>query len=277
MRGGFPLFSCVVAAVLAVGAGSWPTVRAQAFGGSGGMEEQARMSSLFADKTWPKPAAGSWTPPKPDPSGLPPIISKIETQAKVVFLTIDDGYEYDAEFVKIVRERQVPIMTFLTTSYAAQRGPYFWALKHAGSLMENHTVTHKNLRVLGPEGQRREVCDASDKILEQFGRRPQVFRPPFGAYNDITRKVVQDCGMKSILLWSAEFYNGTTSPRGIRDDFQRGDGGQGFKPGDIILMHYRKGLAAQMTSILDMIKQAGFEPAAIENYLPVSLGGTAPG
>ena len=41
-------------------------------------------------------------------------------------------------------------------------------------------------------------------------------------------------------------------------------------------MHYRKGLAGQLKMILTWIEQAGFRPAAVENYLPRSLGGNAP-
>ncbi|MEO3783444.1 polysaccharide deacetylase family protein [Actinocorallia sp. B10E7] len=277
MRGGFPLLSSAVAAVLALAAGVWPSVRVQAVNGPDAEEMRAEYRAVFADQSWPRPAPGSWTLPKPSADGLPPVISRIETQEKVVFLTIDDGYEYDAEFAEIVRKEKVPILTFLTSVYIPQHGPYFWALKNAGSRMENHTVNHKNLALLGPEGQRQEICGASDKIEEQYGRRPTVFRPPFGSYNQTTLQVTKECGMKSVLLWSAEFYNGTRSPQGVPDAFVRGDGGQGFKPGDIVLMHYRKGLASQMRTILGWIRDQGFKPAAIENYLPESLGGNAEG
>ncbi|WP_241682729.1 hypothetical protein [Actinomadura sp. J1-007] len=56
-----------------------------------------------------------------------------------------------------------------------------------------------------------------------------------------------------------------------------GDGaGKGFKPGDVILMHYRKGLAQQFQMMLGWIKEQGFRPAAVQNYIPKSLGGNAP-
>ncbi|MDX6743110.1 polysaccharide deacetylase family protein [Actinocorallia sp. A-T 12471] len=275
MRGGFPLLSSAVAVALAVAAGAWPSIRTVAYGGPDAAEVTA--AAKIPDQVWATPAKGSYTPPAGSTDGLPPVVTKIETQEKVVFLTIDDGYEYDEEFVRIVREQKVPILTFLTSSYIAGHGPYFWALKNAGSQMENHSVSHANLPALGPEGQKKEVCGASDAIEQQYGRRPTIFRPPFGAYNDITKQVVKDCGMKSIILWSAEYYNGTTSPQGVRDAFVRGDGGTGFKPGDIVLMHYRKGLAQQMTTILGWINEQGYKPAALENYLPESLGGNAPG
>ncbi|MBG6088371.1 polysaccharide deacetylase family protein [Actinomadura viridis] len=275
MRGKMPVVTTVMAGVMGVAAGTWPAVRAAASGDEG-PSTRSRLGTVLADQAWERPRPGSWTPPKPAPDGLPPTISRIVTQDKVVFLTIDDGYEYDAEFVDLVRKERVPILTFLTSRYVKGQGQYFWALRNAGSQMENHTVNHLNMALQTPEKQKREICGASDTITQQYGRRPQIFRPPFGSFNLTTRKMAKECGIKSILLWSAEFYNGTSGPGVGFNGFARGDGGKGFRPGDIVLMHYRKGLAQQLQMILGWIRQQGYRPAAVENYLPRSLGGNAP-
>ncbi|MEV5825477.1 polysaccharide deacetylase family protein [Spirillospora sp. NPDC052242] len=274
MRGKTPVIAMVAAGVLGVTAGGWPVVRAQA--GESGPSTRTQLAAALADRTFPAPEPGSWTPPKPAPDGLPPVINSIDTQDRVVFLTIDDGYVYDAEFVNLVRKEKVPIMTFLTSRYIDGHGQYFWALKRAGSPMENHTVGHPDMATLGPDAQKKEICEASDAIAKQYGRRPTLFRPPFGSYNETTRRVSKDCGVKALVLWSAEYYNGTSGPGVGYNGFARGDGGAGFKPGDIILMHFREGLAGQLKAFLDKIRKAGFRPAALENYLPRSLGGNAP-
>lgn len=274
MPGKAPLITIVAAALVGVVAGGWPVVTAQA--GDSGPSMRTQLASVLGDQKWTTPKPGSWTMPKPSTDGLPPVIDHIETQENVVFLTIDDGYEYDSQFVNIVRKQKVPIMTFLTSTYIKGQGQYFWAMRNAGSRMENHTVSHPNMPTLSEEGQKKQICDASDEIQKQYGHRPEVFRPPFGSFNPTTRKVARECGIKSILIWSAEFYNGTSGPGVGFNGFARGDGGKGFKPGDIILMHYRKGLAQELEMILGWIRQAGFRPAAVQNYLPKSLGGNAP-
>ena len=274
MRGKTPVIAMVAAGVVGAAAGGWPVLRA--LPGGSGPSVRAELSSVLADQQWATPKPGSWTMPRSSPDGLPPVINHIDTQERVVFLTIDDGYTYDAEFVNLVRKEKVPILTFLTSTYIKGEGQYFWAMRNAGSVMENHTVTHPNMVTLGPEAQKKEICDSSDTITTQYGRRPQIFRPPFGSFNETTRTVAKECGIKSILLWSAEFYNGTTGPGVGFNGFARGDGGKGFKPGDIVLMHYRKGLAEQFQMILGWIRQQGFRPAAVQNYLPVALGGNAP-
>ncbi|WP_019630762.1 polysaccharide deacetylase family protein [Actinomadura atramentaria] len=274
MRGKTPVAATVVAALAGVAAAGWPAVAGT--GGPSGPTMRAQLAAVLADQEWPRPAPGSWTPPKPAVDGLPTVISKIDTTDKVVFLTMDDGYEYDSDFVALVRKEHVPYMTFLTSTYIHGEAQYFWALRNAGSVMENHTIDHPNMPTLSPEAQKRQICESSDAIAAQFGRRPEIFRPPFGAYNTATRQAAKECGIKSVLLWTAEFYNGTTGPGVGFNGFARADGGKGFKPGDIILMHYRKGLAGEFATMLGWIRQAGFRPAAVQNYLPRSLGGTAP-
>ncbi|NKZ08240.1 polysaccharide deacetylase family protein [Actinomadura latina] len=274
MRGKTPVIAMVAAGVFGVAAGGWPVVAAQA--GDSGPSMETQLASVLGAQKWATPKPGSWTVPKPSPNGLPAVIDHIETQERVVFLTIDDGYTYDSEFVNLVRKEKVPILTFLTSTYIKGQGQYFWAMRNAGSPMENHTISHPNMATLSAEAQKKEICGASDAIQTQYGRRPEIFRPPFGSYNQTTLQVARDCGIKSVLLWSAEFYNGTSGPGVGYNGFARGDGGKGFKPGDIVLMHYRKGLAEEFTMILGWIRQAGFRPAAVENYLPASLGGNAP-
>lgn len=274
MRGKTPVITMVAAGVLGVAAGGWPV--ATALAGDSGPPMRTQLASVLGDQKWATPKPGSWTIPEPSKDGLPTVIKSIKTQDRVVFLTIDDGYTYDAEFVNLVRKEKVPIMTFLTSTYIKGQGQYFWAMRNAGSVMENHTVSHPNMATLGPDAQKKEICEASDQIAKQYGRRPEILRPPFGSFNETTREMAKECGIKSILLWSAEFYNGTSGPGVGFNGFARGDGGKGFKPGDIVLMHYRKGLAQQLQMILNWIEQAGFRPAAVENYLPKSLGGNVP-
>jgi peptidoglycan/xylan/chitin deacetylase (PgdA/CDA1 family) len=275
MRGKTPVAATVAAAIVGVAAAAGPAVGSA--GGPSGPSMSAQLAAVLADQRWPAPKPGSWTPPKPAVDGLPTVINKIDTQDKVVFLTIDDGYEYDSQFVDIVRKERVPILTFLTTTYVRGEAQYFWAMRNAGSQIEDHTVTHPNMATLPLESQQREICQSADTIAAQYGRRPTLFRPPFGSYNTLTRQAAKACGMKAILLWSAEFYNGTSGPGVGFNGFARGDGaGTGFRPGDIVLMHYRKGLAGQFQTILGWIKQQGFRPAAVQEYLPRSLGGNAP-
>ena len=60
---------------------------------------------------------------------LPPVISHIPVKDKLVFITVDDGWEKDPSFVKLVRERRIPLTLFLTNDAIKKDYGYFRGLQ----------------------------------------------------------------------------------------------------------------------------------------------------
>ncbi|GAA4253088.1 hypothetical protein GCM10022255_052450 [Dactylosporangium darangshiense] len=90
-----------------------------------------------------------------------------------------------------------------------------------------------------------------------YGRRPVLFRPPFGEKDATTLKVVHDCGMKAAFFWKE------TTDKGI----VRYQAGNTVKAGDIILMHFRPAFVDDFLAVLQAISQAGLTPARLEDYI----------
>ncbi|MER6947900.1 polysaccharide deacetylase family protein [Nonomuraea sp. NPDC000554] len=210
------------------------------------------------------------------PGPLPPVISSIPTKRKVVFLTIDDGWEQDPGFVKQVRDGRIPITAFAMRDAVEAKGTpdpaggpgryvgagkwgYFRSLKDAGVPVENHTLTHPNLRLLGYDAQRREICGSSQVIKKELGVRPTLFRPPFGNYNTDTLRAAKSCGLTSVLLWTA-----TVQPGG-KIAYQVPD--KKLRPGDILLLHFRPNLSRDFRILVNKIKRRGFELGNLQAYL----------
>ncbi|MEV0583401.1 polysaccharide deacetylase family protein [Nonomuraea sp. NPDC050310] len=207
---------------------------------------------------------------------LPPVISSIPTKRKVVFLTIDDGWEQDPGFVRQVREQRIPITVFAMRQaveavgtpdrsggqarfVGAGKWDYFRQLAEAGAPIENHTLTHPNLRLLGEAAQRQEICGASKVIRREIGARPVLFRPPFGNYNDATLQAAKACGMTAVLLWTA-----TVQPGG-KIAYQVPD--KRLRPGDILLLHFRPNLERDFRILVSKIKRRGYELGDLQAYL----------
>ncbi|WP_260477698.1 polysaccharide deacetylase family protein [Nonomuraea sp. WAC 01424] len=214
-------------------------------------------------------------------NGLPPVISSIPTKRKVVFLTIDDGWEQDPGFVKQVRDRRIPITAFAMRDAVEAKGDpdpaggpghyvgagkwgYFRQLRDAHVPVENHTLTHPDLRRLPFDAQRREICGSSQVIAKEIGTRPALFRPPFGSYNTDTLRAAKRCGMKAVLLWTA-----TVQPGG-KIAYQVPD--KQLRPGDILLLHFRPNLAADFRVLVNKIKRRGFELGDLQAYLDAATG-----
>ncbi|WP_338697216.1 polysaccharide deacetylase family protein [Streptomyces sp. Q6] len=203
-------------------------------------------------------------PPR-GPGAVPPVVDRVPTRDKVVFLTYDDGAEKDPRFVDLVRDLRLPISMFLTHSVAAPGYGHFGTLRRLGAEVENHTLTHPFLPGLGYVGQHAEICGQQDRLRSRFGTAPRLLRPPYGNYDADTLRAAGACGIDAIVLWRASMQI---------HDLRYADGGDRLHPGDIILTHFRgpadlKGttLTQMTTRMLRRIQEQGFTVGRLEDYL----------
>lgn len=185
------------------------------------------------------------------------VLSRIPTSDAVVFVGIDDGYVRLPEVARMLGERHAPLSLFVTASSLEEEPDYFRGIVAGGATVENHTITHPLLTSLSEESQRREICGASDTAARLIGRRPTLFRPPFGAYNAATLRAVHDCGMDTVVLWDVAVNDGHVQ-------FQQGDR---LLPGDIVLMHFRSTGVEDLSALLTAIDEAGLRIASLEDYI----------
>ncbi|MFE2288389.1 polysaccharide deacetylase family protein [Streptomyces sp. NPDC059443] len=214
----------------------------------------------------PKPAVKPQIPPaKP---GRVQVIDRIPVPAddKVVFLTFDDGAEKNPEFLKMAADLKLPISMFLTDNIASSDYGHFEKLRDNGSnsTINNHTLTHPNLKTLSFAAQKKEICGQQERLEKRFGTKPTRFRPPYGNYNDDTLRAANECGISQLLLWRVSMQI---------NNFQYAEG-SALKPGDIILAHFRgpaelKGSTEiEMTQrMLQRIQEQGYKIGRLEDYL----------
>ncbi|WP_233157928.1 polysaccharide deacetylase family protein [Actinokineospora bangkokensis] len=183
---------------------------------------------------------------------MAPVVRRIPTDKPYVFLTIDDGEIKDPAAVELAK-RGWPTL-FLNEKYFKDDAAYFTSLN---APVEDHTVDHPNLRGKPYEFQREEICDDADAEQRAFGVRPTLFRPPFGNYDDNTRRAAAACGLKAVVLWDETINNGAMQ-------FQVG---HHLRPGDIVLMHFRKTFTEDYQAFLDQVKADGLTPARLPDFL----------
>jgi len=191
--------------------------------------------------------------------GLVPVISQVKTTDRVVFLTIDDGYAKDPAFKDYVVANKIPLTMFLVSQAAAAKPSFFSSIATVkGSSIQNHGVNHSSLRTLSAAGQRKQICGNAATEKKLFGTAPTLVRPPYGAYNQTTRSVAYQCGMKALVLWSAsmpssKLYYGS---------------GTKLKPGDIILIHFRPTDGVKnMKKLLGIINAANLQIGSLTDYV----------
>lgn len=196
--------------------------------------------------------------PLPIVDGLAPVLTKVSTEQKVVFLTIDDGAIKRDSFLALLEKNGIKASLFLAHNYIAGSSDFYRKYTAAGHLIENHTMTHDlGFIQLSYEQQKAEICGMADFEEQQFGRRPVFFRPPGGPYTLATRRAVAACGMKVIVAWESKANAGGM-------DYQVG---AGLRPGDIVLMHFRKEFPDDLAAFLKAQKAAGLQVVLLEDYL----------
>jgi peptidoglycan/xylan/chitin deacetylase (PgdA/CDA1 family) len=147
---------------------------------------------------------------------------------------------------------------FLVES-AASAGESFWQqAQRDGGTVEAHTISHPDLTKVSEARRRQEICGTLDDFQQRFGRRPTLFRPPYGAFNPAVQADAASCGFKALIMWKGSTNDG-------RFDLQEGPN---LHPGDIILLHWRTDLYQDLLKVFDTVKAQGFSIGRLEDYFP---------
>jgi peptidoglycan/xylan/chitin deacetylase (PgdA/CDA1 family) len=202
--------------------------------------------------------------PTPEPVTVPAgagagWYSRIATTQPVAFVTIDDGWIKRPEARQLLADAHVPVTLFLTVDAIRDNPEYFRQLQLAtpNVAIEAHTITHQLLRGKPYLTQRREICGSADELAKLYGRRPVLFRPPFGSKDATTLQAARDCGMKAVFFWTESVDKGNV----------RYQGEHKVHPGDIILMHFRERFVDDFIAALTAIHAAGLTPALLSDYV----------
>lgn len=133
---------------------------------------------------------------------------------KNVYLTFDCGYEYYAtdkttgeryavtgRILDVLKEKNVKAVFFITKDYVDMAPDLVQRMVDEGHVVGNHTVYHPVMPSKSIDRMEREVMVLHDLVLEKYGYKMTLFRPPTGAYSIQSLAVVQNLGYKSV-LWS---------------------------------------------------------------------------
>jgi peptidoglycan/xylan/chitin deacetylase (PgdA/CDA1 family) len=190
--------------------------------------------------------------------GKAPVVTRIDTTKPYVFITMDDGVTRDPNALRLIRDSGAHPTLFLNNVYVSGHADYFRPLAdQGGAAIEDHTITHPNLKGKSYDAQKKEICGDADDLAKDYGKRPTLFRPPFGNYDDTTRKAAADCGMKAVVNWTAA----------VNDGHVQFQVGKKLRPGDIVLMHFRPTFVPDFLAFLNQARQDGLTPVPLTDFL----------
>lgn len=215
-------------------------------------DEPAEQAAAPPPWVWQGPASAAALPA---PAGAAPVITRVDTTDPVVFLTIDDGHTRTPQAAAAFRQLGIPATLFLVDGPVEADAEWFAGLP--GAVVESHSRTHPDMTTLSEEAQRDEICGNAALIEQAYGRRPVLFRPPYGEYDESTSRAAAACGMRAVVLWQQTVNGDAVDFREVPQ----------FRPGDIVLMHFRPSFVQELQVVKERVQAAGLRFALLEDYL----------
>lgn len=119
-------------------------------------------------------------------------------------LTFDDGpSQYSIEIMNILKEHGVGGTFFFVGTNVKKHPDYVRAVHESGYSIGSHSMTHAKLPGLDLASLEEELT-APDALFESIiGHRPVLFRPPYGAYDEMTESASKRSG-KKVVLWNRD-------------------------------------------------------------------------
>ena len=184
----------------------------------------------------------------------------IPNKNNCIYLTFDDGPtpEITEWVLKLLKEENIKATFFCIGKNIQAHPEIFKQLVNEGHAVGNHTHDHYNGWKNSDETylENTKSCDAIIKTT--IGRRPHLFRPPYGRIKRGQAKKIKELGYK-IIMWdvlSADFDNQITPEKCLYNVTST------VKSGSIIVFHdslkAAKNLKYALPKAIVYLKQKGF-------------------
>lgn len=187
------------------------------------------------------------------------VLWQIPTENKVVYLTFDEGYEYNnntSQILDTLRDKGVKATFFITGSYLDNNPDLVNRMVEEGHLVGNHTILHYRAAPTLESNQQTYIDDVV--ALNQKDSRISMFhRPPEGGYSERSLALLNSLGYKTV-FWSFAYKDWLTDnqpdPKESLELILNN-----IHPGSILLLHPVSNTNTQILGeVIDGIRGQGY-------------------
>lgn len=127
-------------------------------------------------------------------------IYSVQTDRQQIALTFDAawGNEDTRLILDILKKHDIHVTFFMTGGWVADYPDDVKAILAAGHDLGNHSENHKNMSQLSNEQIKEELMTVHEKVKELTGYEMNLFRPPYGDYDNDVIKTAAKCGYLTI-------------------------------------------------------------------------------
>ena len=194
-------------------------------------------------------------------------IYSVETEEKKVALSFDAawGNEDTQEILDILAKYNVRATFFMTGGWVESYPEDVKKIQAAGHDLGNHSENHKNMSQLTVEQCQEELMKVHNKVKELTGVEMNLFRPPYGDYDNHVITNAKACGYYAI-QWSVDSLD--WKDYGVDSIIKTVTEHKELKNGAIILMHNgAKYTHEALPTVIEKLQAAGYELVPISELI----------
>jgi len=191
----------------------------------------------------------------------------VQTDKKQVALSFDAawGNEDTQEILDILAEHNVHVTFFMTGGWVSSYPEDVKKIQAAGHDLGNHSENHKNMSQLSKEEKISELMQVHNKVKELTGVEMNLFRPPYGDYDNEVITAAAECGYYPI-QWSIDSLDWKNY--GVQDIIDRVLQNKALDNGAIILCHNGAKYTAQaLEELITGLQEKGYELVPISQLI----------
>ncbi len=167
------------------------------------------------------------------------------------------GADDTQTLIDILEKNDVKATFFLCGYWVDKYPEEVKKLYEAGHEIGNHSNTHPHSNQLSLEENKKNIMDCHNKIKDLLGIDSDVYRPPFGEYNNTVIDAANQCGYH-VIQWDIDSLD--WKEYGVEHEVNQVLNHKALGNGSIILFHNdAKYTPDALDTIIKVLKEKGFE------------------
>jgi peptidoglycan/xylan/chitin deacetylase (PgdA/CDA1 family) len=194
-------------------------------------------------------------------------LNRGRTNQKRIALTFDDGPDSESspQVLALLEKHKSKAAFFCIGNKIEGQKELLKKIDKAGHLIGNHSFSHANYFSLSSVKNMVEEIDKTNSLIEQTtGKKPRLFRPPFGVTNPRIANALKKTGMISA-GWSLRSLDTVKSSDQVLRKLKRN-----LKAGDVVLLHdNRKNTVKILEAFLPWLAENNFEVVGLDELFKI--------
>ncbi|MEE1101654.1 MAG: polysaccharide deacetylase family protein [Agathobacter sp.] len=194
-------------------------------------------------------------------------IYSVDTKEKKIAISFDAawGAEDFDRIMEILDKHKVKATFFMTGNWVNDNPECVKTLVDKGHDLGNHSEHHYDMTTISQEEMKKEIMDVHESVKQLTGYEMELFRPPYGAYDNNVINVAYDCDYFPI-EWNVDSLD--WKDYGAESIIKTVTEHKDLGPGSIILCHNgAKYTADALDELLTKLKEKGYELVPISELI----------